>query len=81
MSRKLFFLATITLTALSSLSIAPTFAQGHMGSPQEQQACSRDASRLCRKDLGNDGAVQSCLMGNRAKLSKSCSKVFASHGM
>lgn len=80
MSRKLLFLA-ITLTALGGLSNAPVFAQGHMGSPQEQQACSRDASRLCRKDLGNDGAVQSCLMGNRAKLSKPCSKVFESHGM
>ena len=80
MSRKLLFLA-ITLTTLGGLTNAPVFAQGHMGSPQEQQACSRDASRLCRKDLGNDGAVQSCLMGNRAKLSKSCSKVFQSHGM
>ena len=80
MSRKMLFLA-ITLTALGGLSNAPVFAQGHMGSPQEQQACSRDASRLCRKDLGNDGAVQSCLMGNRAKLSKPCSKVFESHGM
>ena len=80
MSRKLLFLA-ITLTTLGGLTNAPVFAQGHMGSPQEQQACSRDASRLCRKDLGNDGAVQSCLMGNRAKLSRSCSKVFESHGM
>ena len=80
MSRKLLFLA-ITLTTLGGLTNAPVFAQGHMGSPQEQQACSRDASRLCRKDLGNDGAVQSCLMGNRAKLSRSCSKVFQSHGM
>jgi hypothetical protein len=44
-------------------------------------ACSRDASRFCRKDLGNDGAVQACLQANRAKLSKSCSKVFQSHGM
>jgi hypothetical protein len=81
MSRKLFFLATIALTAVSGLSNAPAFAQGHMGSPQEQQACSRDASRFCRKDLGNDGAVQSCLQANRAKLSRSCSKVFQSHGM
>ena len=86
MSRKLLFLATITLTAialtaLGGLSNVPAFAQGHPGTSQEQQACSRDASRLCRKDLGNDGAVQSCLQANRAKLSKSCSKVFASHGM
>jgi hypothetical protein len=80
MSRK-FLLATITLTALSGLSSTPALAQGHMGTQQEQNACSRDASRFCRKDLGNDGAVQSCLQANRAKLSKSCSKVFQSHGM
>ena len=81
MSRKLFFLAMIALTAVSGLSNPPALAQGHMGSPQEQQACSRDASRFCRKDLGNDGAVQACLQANRAKLSRSCSKVFQSHGM
>ncbi|CUT13395.1 bsr7048 hypothetical protein [Bradyrhizobium sp.] len=81
MSRKLFFLATIALAAVSGLSNAPAFAQGHMGSPQEQKACSRDASRFCRKDLGNDMAVQGCLQANRAKLSRSCSKVFQSHGM
>jgi hypothetical protein len=81
MSRKLFFLATIALTAVGGLSNAPALAQGHMGSPQEQQACSRDASRFCRKDLGNDMAVQGCLQANRAKLSRSCSKVFQSHGM
>ena len=76
MSYKMFVLATITLAALGGLSNAPAFAQGHMGTPQEQSA-----SRLCRKDLGNDGAVQSCLQANRAKLSRSCSKVFESHGM
>jgi hypothetical protein len=56
-------------------------AQQHGGTPQEQNACSRDASRLCRKDLGNDGAVQSCLQQNRTRLSSSCKKVFESHGM
>jgi hypothetical protein len=53
----------------------------HMGTPQEQAACSRDAQRFCRKDLGDDGAVQNCLMAKRASLSASCKKVFASHGM
>jgi hypothetical protein len=81
MSRKSLLLATLALTALSSLSVTPALAQGHMGTPQEQKACSRDASRFCRKDLGNDMAVQGCLQANRAKLSKSCSKVFSSHGM
>ena len=56
------------------------FAQ-HAGTPNEQNACSRDASRLCRKDLGNDSAVQSCLQQNRSRLSASCRRVFDSHGM
>ncbi|EJN15230.1 hypothetical protein PMI42_01168 [Bradyrhizobium sp. YR681] len=72
-------LAAVALTAVTSSVSA--FAQGHMGTSQEQSACSRDASRFCRKDLGNDGAVQGCLQANRSKLSKSCSKVFESHGM
>lgn len=74
-------LAAVALTTVTELSSVPAFAQGHMGTPQEQKACSRDASRFCRKDLGNDLAVQGCLQANRAKLSKSCNKVFQSHGM
>ena len=53
----------------------------HAGTPQEQSACTRDASRFCRKDLGNDDAVQQCLQFNRAHLSRTCKKVFESHGM
>jgi hypothetical protein len=52
-----------------------------MGTPQEQKACSRDAKRFCRPQLGDDNAVQQCLMQNRSRLSKSCSGVFQSHGM
>lgn len=53
----------------------------HPGTPQEQNACSRDASRFCRKDLGNDNAVQACLQQHRAHLSASCRRVFEHHGM
>jgi hypothetical protein len=53
----------------------------HMGTKQEQSACSRDAQRFCRKDLGDDNAVQQCLQMKRASLSSSCKKVFESHGM
>lgn len=51
------------------------------GTPQERQACTRDAQHFCRKDLGNDGAVQGCLQANRARLSRACRSVFESHGM
>jgi len=61
--------------------VSAAFAQGHQGTQQEQQACQRDASRFCRKDLGNDGAVQQCLQQNRTRLSASCNRVFQSHGM
>ena len=67
----------ILLSVTPSLSIA----QGHMGTPQEQAACQRDASRFCRQQLSTDFAVQQCLQQNRARLSKACQKVFASHGM
>jgi hypothetical protein len=62
-------------------SVSGALAQGHMGTPQEQQACSRDASRFCRPMLGNDGAVQGCLQQHRDRLSVACRKVFESHGM
>ena len=74
--RRLTFTLLIALTPLSG-----ALAQGHMGTPQEQHACSPDASRYCRKLLGNDMAVQQCLQEHRARLSKACSKVFESHGM
>jgi hypothetical protein len=70
-------LATVVLLAGTSLSVA----QGHLGTPQEQQACTRDAQRFCRNQLGNDGAVQQCLQQQRSRLSKSCQRVFQSHGM
>ena len=69
------------LVAIALLLAIVSGAFAQEGTPQEQKACSRDASRFCRKDLGNDGAVQSCLQQHRAGLSVPCRKVFESHGM
>jgi hypothetical protein len=71
-------LALATALLLAGAPLA--FAQ-HAGTPQEHNACSRDASRFCRKDLGNDDAVQACLQQHRSRLSASCRRVFESHGM
>jgi hypothetical protein len=70
---------SLALTLL--VANAPFALAQHSGTPQEQNACSRDASRFCRKYLGNDGAVQACLQQHRSKLSNACKKVFESHGM
>ncbi|WP_407176484.1 cysteine rich repeat-containing protein [Bradyrhizobium sp. STM 3562] len=66
------------------VALAPSssvLAQGHAGTPEEQQACSRDASRFCRRVLGDDSAVRQCLEQHRHRLSSACRKVFESHGM
>jgi hypothetical protein len=69
-------------TLLMLMLLGPTVALAqHAGSPQEQRACSRDANHFCRKDLGDDNAVQQCLQQNRNRLSMSCRRVFESHGM
>lgn len=73
----------IRLSLALTLLVAnvPLALAQHSGTPQEQKACSRDASRFCRQYLGNDNEVQVCLQQNRSRLSKPCSKVFQSHGM
>lgn len=70
----------ILTLVIAATPVTAALAQ-HMGTPEEQKACSPDASRFCRKMLGDDMAVQGCLQEHRAKLSKSCRKVFESHGM
>jgi hypothetical protein len=75
MSKLAFALAFLGMDL--SLALAQS---GHPGTAQEQQACTRDASRLCRQQLGDDPSVQRCLQQNRQKLSSACLKVLQSHG-
>ncbi|MBA2402304.1 MAG: hypothetical protein H0V72_27135 [Bradyrhizobium sp.] len=48
---------------------------------QGQDACARDVSRFCRAQM-NDGdqIVLACLQQNRARISKACQQMLASHG-
>ena len=71
------------------LLIGPLASPGNMGvvgdddvrTDQEQEACSRDVQRLCRKlmDQG-DFTILACLKENRPKLSPACRYVLVSHG-
>ena len=70
------------LLTLSVLLLGCSDALAQSGTPEERNACSRDASRFCRKYLdAGDNAVQQCLQQHRAQLSRACSKVFQSRGM
>lgn len=48
---------------------------------QGQDACARDVSRFCRAQMQDgDQVILACLKQNRAKLSKPCQQMLASHG-
>jgi hypothetical protein len=48
---------------------------------QGQDACSRDVSRFCRAQMQEgDQIVLACLKTNRARISKACQAMLASHG-
>jgi hypothetical protein len=71
------FLLALTLLCVA----ASTGALAHSGTDQEQQACTHDVQRFCRKlmDQG-DFTILACLKENRAKLSPACRYVLVSHG-
>jgi Cysteine rich repeat len=71
-----FFMAIILLSVPIS-----TGALVHSGSEQEQQACTRDVQRFCRKMMDQgDLTILACLKENRSKLSHACRDVLVSHG-
>lgn len=71
----------ITISALVLACCNAAGAETEKGSPQEQNACSRDASRFCRTQLADgDSAVQQCLQQNRERLDPACRKAFEDHG-
>jgi hypothetical protein len=75
----------LAFSAALSLAFVVTAANaqhsGRSGTKHEQEACTRDVTRFCRKlmDQG-DFVILSCLQQNREKISKACQRVLASHG-
>ena len=67
------FLFAIPLILMASSASAQQ-KQGH-------DACARDVSRYCRAQMQDgDQIVLACLKQNRAKISKPCQQMLASHG-
>ena len=66
------------------LFVIPLILMASAASAQQQpghDACARDVSRFCRAQM-NDGdqVVLACLQQNRARISKGCQQLLASHG-
>jgi hypothetical protein len=63
--------------------ILPLILMASSASAQQQghDACARDVSRFCRAQMQDgDQVVLACLKQNRAKISKACQQMLASHG-
>ena len=62
--------------------VLPFVLVASMASAQQgQDACARDVSRFCRAQMQDgDQIVLACLKQNRARISKACQAVLASHG-
>ena len=62
----------------------PQPAPTEQGNPQERAACHPDVAKYCQTQLQvnpNDVlGILGCLQANRAKISKACQEVLASHG-
>ena len=70
MSRILFVIPLILMASSAS-------AQQTVG----QDACSRDVQRFCRAQMDSgDQIILACLKQNRARISKACQQMLASHG-
>jgi hypothetical protein len=71
----------LTLALGIWISQASAQPQQSSGSKQEQDACSRDVNRYCRKVIDQgDMAILSCLQQNRHRLTEACRKVLAESG-
>jgi hypothetical protein len=68
-----FRLGLMFATALA-VSMLPT--AGHAYTPEEQQACSADAFRLCGPEIPDVDRVTVCMVRHKAELSPGCRVFF-----
>ena len=69
------------LLLVTSLVLITSAAVAQQDRQKGQDACARDVSRHCRAQMQEgDQIVLACLKTNRAKISKGCQQMLASHG-
>jgi hypothetical protein len=64
--------------ALASVAArAQPQAEMYRGTPEDQQACTDDAFRLCGQFVPDAPRIVQCLIANKPKLSPACHEVFS----
>ena len=68
-----FQVGLLLLATALSVSIGPAAGQSY--TPEQEQACTGDAFRLCSSEIPNIPAITSCMMKKKASLSTGCRTV------
>ena len=66
----------LTFATALTFSMLPTLGRAY--TPEQQQACSDDAFRLCSADIPDVDRVTVCMIRNKAQLSPGCRVYFRS---
>ncbi len=76
------FLALALMSGVAAAQQGPTqpMPNPFQGTPEEQAACRRDSTTLCRDAVPDTFRVLACLQQNRQRISKACREVLESHG-
>ena len=59
---------------VAAVSMLPTVGQAY--TPEQEQACTPDAFRLCSSDIPDIERVTACMVRNRSQLSPGCRVYF-----
>ncbi len=65
----------LKLSAATVLTFVMLTTVGYAHSPEEEQACTPDAFRLCSSEIPDEGRITACMERQKASLSPAC-KVF-----
>ncbi|OCK62449.1 hypothetical protein [Bradyrhizobium sp. LMTR 3] len=60
----------LLLAAALAVSISPAVSQTY--TPEQEQACTGDAFRLCSSDIPDISRVTACMVRNKSQLSPAC---------
>jgi hypothetical protein len=64
----------LMLATAFSVSMLPT--SGHAYTPEQEQACTSDAFRLCSSEIPNVDRVTACMVAKKSQLSPPCRAQF-----
>jgi hypothetical protein len=68
------------LMIATALSVSMWPAAGEAYTPEQEQACTGDALRLCSADIPDVDRITACMIRNKSQLTPGCRAVFRSSG-